>query len=110
MLSRNAKAIYKHLLTAPDHERSYSSLQLELHFSWNDVESGCRMLVERNLAFFKSYTDTFPSVVVLNENGRHKAMFNANRLTSFLLKSVLVPIFVAIITAVITTLITQGTI
>lgn len=107
MLSNNAKAVYKYLLAAPDHERSYNSIQLELHLSWNDVESACRMLVEHDLAFYKAYTGSSPNAVVLNENGRHRATFDMNRLGSFLFKSVLVPVIVAIITAIATTLITQ---
>lgn len=102
MLSRNAKNILRALREAPDHERSYNALMLDLRLSWNDVKSASDMLVEQRLAFCKE-KGTFPvSSVVLNENGRDLWRYRFNNAVSFLFRSVIVPIFVAAVVAFLT--------
>lgn len=102
MLSRNAKNILRILDKATDHRRSFNSLQLDLHLSWNDVRSACDALVSHRLAFYDGNAPEHAPAAILSEPGRHYAAYTAKQVGAYIVKSVVVPIIVALITTLVT--------
>lgn len=108
MLTKNAKIVFQ-LALKSDNKVSYKDIKKCFDWDHDTAKSACAQLINSNLAIENSYPTVpgghpVPWGISLTEEGRNHRKYFVEKLCSFLVKSVAVPIAVAFVTAILTTL------
>ena len=108
MLTKNAKSVFQ-LALKSDNRVSYKDARKCFGWEHDVAKSACTQLINSKLAIETSYPvipggNPVPWGISLTEEGRHHRKYFFEKLLSFLIKSVAVPIVVAFITTVLTTI------
>lgn len=114
MLSKNAKTVLKLARKTSNQKISYGDLLEALQWDYERIHSACNQLIDRGYAKEKPGLNipgrpnlTHPWGIILKEEGRQPWRYTLEKICTFMVKSIFVPIIVSIITTLVTLLISE---